>query len=606
MPRPALGLGIALLLFTSPASATLQERDDAFPVATPESQGMSSEALAELVEEVSGYLERDLIVGAELLVIQNRRTVLHEFFGHSDRDAGTLWARGIVCNIRSMTKPLTGAAIHILADRGKLSLDDPAAKFLPGFDTQEARGITLRQILTHRSGLPLTVLTSIDEFESLFDMGNAVGERGPEFEPGSRFWYSDAGTDALGAIVEVAAGQSLDTFVHEQLLVPLGMSDSFYHLDDEDPRSERIARMYMGGAQNWKVFRDPSEGKFYPFAWGSQSLYSTPTDYARFLAMWMDGGRVGNRSVLSQEAVERTLAPVIEMSMLGTDARFPTSYSGLEVFYGQMAVLHIPLAAQGQGPATILGHSGSDGTIAWAWPERDLIILYFTQSRGGGSALRLEEAIDRLLIAPEVYAGQAAPPAALEEYLGTYIADWSQHMKEEFVVQFRRGKLVLDVPSQMVYELAPAAEPEKWTFAISPAVAVWFDRSDSGQVDCLRIRQGSLTFEAPRKGTPHEREVTEANRPDPELVAVYSGTYHDPQADDDFEVFLDGDYLGARVPGGDVLHFWKVPMVDVWQVRENPVYTITFQEEEGSVVSLTRSGPGGAQTVMPRVRRNWF
>lgn len=598
-PQP-LTLGIALLLLSTPAPATLPSRDDPFPPATPESQGVSSTALAELVDQINIYIERDQIVGAELLLIKNRRTILHESFGYSDRDDNIPWTDGTICNIRSMTKPLTGAAIQVLADRNKLSLDDPVAKYLPGFDTNAAREITLRQLLTHRSGLPLTLLTTIDEYETLLDMGNALGAKGPEFEPNTRFWYSDAATDALGAIVEIASGKKIDIFVHQELLAPLRMTDSFYYLDGEDPRRDRIASLYYGGAKNWKRFLDPSEGTFYPFAWGSQSLYSTPMDYARFLAMWMDRGRVGDRTVLSEKAVDRTLTPVVEMSMLGSEARFPTSYSGLEVYYGQMAVLHIPREAHGQGPATIIGHSGSDGTIAWAWPERDLIILFFTQSRGGGAVLRLESAIDRLLISPEAYADQADVPAELQEYLGTYISDWATHMKEEFIVQCRGDQLLLDIPTQMIYELVPTDEPEKWAFAISSAVTVWFDRSRTGEVDCLRIQQGALVFEAPRKGTPHEREVTEANRPDPELVGKYLGTYHDPEEDDDFEVFIDGDYLAARIPGGDVLHLWKVPMVDAWQVRENPVFTVTFQEQGGVVLSLTRAGPGEIQVVMPR------
>ena len=109
-----------------------------------------------------------------------------------------------------------------------------------------------------------------------------------------------------------------------------------------------------------------------------------------------------------------------------------------------------------------------------------------------------------------------------------------------------------------------------------------------------------MTFEAPRKGTPHEREVAQANRPDLELVGKYLGTYHDPEEDGDLEVFIDGDYLAARIPSGNLLHLWKVPKVEVWQVRENAVYTVTFQEQDGVVLSLTRAGPGDLSVVMPR------
>ena len=157
MYRPS-HLGALALALALPALA----QDGAFPPATPESQGLSSEALGGLVAEVQSYLDRDLAVGAELLVVKNRRTVLHEYFGQRDRDEDEPWTAGTVCNIRSMTKCLTGAAAQVLADRGALDLDAPVAEYLPGFDNDESREITVRQLITHRAGIPLTILTSMD------------------------------------------------------------------------------------------------------------------------------------------------------------------------------------------------------------------------------------------------------------------------------------------------------------------------------------------------------------------------------------------------------------------------------------------------------------
>ena len=116
MNRVHVHLICALSLVLVPLAAAgspVQEDAVAFPVASPESQGMSAAALAGLVEEVNGYLARDLTVGAELLVIKNRRTVLHERFGQSDRKEDEAWAEGTVCNIHSMTKTLTGAAAQL-------------------------------------------------------------------------------------------------------------------------------------------------------------------------------------------------------------------------------------------------------------------------------------------------------------------------------------------------------------------------------------------------------------------------------------------------------------------------------------------------------------
>jgi CubicO group peptidase (beta-lactamase class C family) len=140
----------------------------AFPAATPESEGIPAAAVRRLAEEVERYVKAGTIVGGELLVVKNRRTILHEAFGDRDREDKRPMVRDTIFNVRSMTKPLTGVAVQILADEGKIGLDDPVAKHLPAFDNDKSRAITIKQLLQHRSGLPLTILvTKIDEYKDL-------------------------------------------------------------------------------------------------------------------------------------------------------------------------------------------------------------------------------------------------------------------------------------------------------------------------------------------------------------------------------------------------------------------------------------------------------
>ena len=331
---------LAALLALAAAPAPLRAQDG-FLEATPESQGLSSEALQALADVVEDYVDREIAVGAELLVIKDRHIVLHEAFGWRDREAGIPMERDTLFNIRSMTKPITGAAAQVLIDEGRLALDDPASDYLSGFDNDDAREITIGQLLTHTSGLPLSTLTGTRDYESLKAMADAIGAGGPEFEPGSKFWYSDAGADVLGAVVEQASASTLEDFVTERLLQPLGMVDTYYVGDPDDPRLDRVASLYAGAVGNWSRFWGPGDEPFYPYAWGSQSLYSTPLDYARFLAMWMDDGMSGDTQVLSPEAVTRTLTPTALMGSLGSDAPYPTRYPDLTVYHGQMAMLHV-------------------------------------------------------------------------------------------------------------------------------------------------------------------------------------------------------------------------------------------------------------------------
>ena len=589
-----LALACLLVLTSTPAAAQAEE---AFPPATPESVGLSAEALGALADEVQRYIDRDMAVGAELLVIQDDRTVLHEAFGWRDREAEIPMERDTLFNVRSMTKPVTGAAAQVLIDDGLLALDDPVSDYLPGFDNEAADEITVEQLLTHTSGLPLTTVQATDQYASLEAMANAAGEGGPEFEPGSKFWYSDTGADTLGAVVEQASDMPLADFVGERLLDPLGMDDSYYPGDPDDPRLDRTASLYVGQAGEWTRFWGPEAEPFYPYAWGSQSLYASPRDYARFLTMWLDEGRAGEHEILSPEAVKRTLTPLTTMGSLGSDAPYPTQFPDLHVYHGQMALMHVhgePVdgAPPEDAVPEIVGYSGSDGTIAWAWPERDLIILYFTQSRGGSSPIRLEAEIGRLLLEPST-GPTLEIPVAYGEFLGTYTADFGSFRNEPFEIIWRDDQLALDIPSQFIFPLDRVADEERWALRGAPGAELDFVRDEAGAVSGLRIHQGGSSYDVP-KGAP-EPEVEAALGL--EDVEPYLGWFREDASGREVEVLLQQGQLALRIPETpEPLALFPPADDGRWRVRMSPAVAIEFVEEGEEVVAYVARGPGGEST----------
>lgn len=563
----------------------------AFTYASPESQGIAPEAAQALVEIVSGYVQDDKVVGSELMVLKNRRIVLHEAFGWKDRDAQLALPINTLFNIRSMTKPVVGTAILMLTDEGKLALDDPVATYLPAFDNDSSRDITVEHLLTHRSGLPLTLIAaSFGEYDSLRKLADGAGESGPDFEPGSAFQYSDTGFDVLGALVDVVSGMPLQQFVQERILDPLGMADTVTLIDAGDPRTDRIASLYFGAQGEWSRIWSPEEEPLYPFAMGSQSLYSTPLDYARFLALWMDRGRARGEQLLSPEVVEWALTPV-------SDAKLPGAFPGLRLGYGRAWVIYVPEdASEGESEMVLFGHSGSDGTWAWAWPDLDLMVLYFTQSRGQGTGVALEDVIDRLLIHPDRDEVEASEE--LEPYLGTYTALSGPLRYRQFEVLVQNGRLAVNMPEQIVVALEDPDQEGLWRLTIDPSLAVSFVQDEAGQVTGLRWHQAGEVFEVPR-GTPPEEPPL-----DPNAVQKYLGAYDRPEEEgsDPVEVVIHNGRLAVKIPEvAIVLELYPPDAEGKWYMRLNPAVGISFQEDDdGNVVSFTSHSPEG-DFVRPRV-----
>jgi len=603
IPLPVIGvslliIGIVAVYYVDQYNQTYQPTPEApvFSYASPESQGIHNESVAELADIIRGYFDEELIVGAELVVIKNRKIVLHEVVGWNDRENEIPMERNALFNIRSMTKPITGAAIQILIDEGRLRLDSRVAEYLPGFDNEKSQNITVEQLLTHRSGLPLSIITAADEYETLFSLANETGIIGPEFTPGSKFWYSDAGTEVLGAIVEVETGVSLDAFVTERILEPLRMNSSYYYhpTTQNDSRRVRIADLYVGGIGEWvKVWS--SEEPFYPFAFGSQSLYCTPVDYARFLAMWMDNGRVGGMQLLSSDAVDRTLTPVSKMSSLGSDMPYPEGFYNLEAYYGQMAIL-FSNSTTGIPEVEVIGHSGSDGTYAWAWPKLDLMILYFTQSRGSTSGIKLESKIDELLIHPELEELNNRAREQYAVYLGSYTANFGPFRNTEFIVTVQNGGLAVDIPNQLVFELEEPDEEGKWRFKLMDEVAVSFELDDGGNVTAMSLHEAGYIFELPR-GPPPEGESY------PKDMVKYVGVYQTEDPNVTMEVVIHDGRLALEIPGQPTeLELYPPDDEGKWYIRVNPTVAVSFSEtDDGRIDSLTLHLPDGTTYTRKRI-----
>jgi len=587
-------IGLLLSGCVRESEATLDV--DPFPAAKAESVGLDAAALERLSDVVQGYVDADEIVGAELLIVKNRRTVLHRAFGWRDREDEIPMTLDTIFNIRSMTKPLTGAAAQILFDEGVLSLDDFAGNYVEGFGGNASRDITIDHLLTHRSGLPLTVVTHFEQYADLQSLARAAGAEGPEFPPGSQFQYSDAGSDVLGAVVSRAAGRPLDEFVGDRILEPTGMKDSFYYTTKtaEDARKERIASAYLTQGGGFTRYWVPS-APLYPFAWGSQTLYSTPLDYARFLSVWLDGGAWNGARILSTEAVERTLQPISPMTSLFSTMPMPTGFFRLQPTYGRMAILYLDES----GETILFGHSGSDGTHAWAWPKEDLMILLFTQSRGSTAGTKFEAEIDRILLHPEIDELNDEARRQFERLLGSFVPFGEERPMSSVSIVIRNGQLGLDVPQETIYSLTEAQGDHRWRLDPLPDHFVTFLEEEDGSISgfLLASPSGADRF---IRGDAYVAPTLTADEVEP-----YLGTYLDEAAGREIEVLFVAGQLTVQLPESIVpLELLPPDEKGWWRLAMNPAVSLRFDRDaSGAVVSFTARSPEGTD-VRPRVARD--
>lgn len=449
--------------------------------ATPQSMGLDSGALDALAAVVERWVDEERIVGAEIAVVRAEHVLFHRGFGWRDRETRVPMEPGGVFCLRSMTKPVIGAAVQRLVDDGRLSASDTVATYLPAFDHECSRTITLEQLLTHTSGLRLSSLVGHDlhALGSERALADLAGANGPEHEPGSGFHYSDDNADTLGALVGIVSGRALETYVRERVLTPLGMHESTCVMACDDPLRARVCSAYSGGPGAWVRHFGPSDPPLFPFLLGSQGLYGTALDYVRFLRAWLDPVRGASERVLSIDAVRRALTPRHRSGA-------STGFTGLECWYGEMTMLWVDPRAPIDERVVAFGHTGSDGTAAWAFPALDVVVVYLTQSRGAHSVVAFESELQRAVLDPLLGRAQSASVVrtdeALDEFLGAY---WKADEQNYQAIERAGSALVLEVPGKVRLELDPAPEPDHFRLRIAPESRVEFERDASGEVVAL-------------------------------------------------------------------------------------------------------------------------
>jgi CubicO group peptidase (beta-lactamase class C family) len=277
-----------------------------------------------IAQALQPFIDRGLVSGAVVLVATKDKVLGLEALGYADLATKTPMTSDTLFWIASMTKPMTCTALMMLVDEGKVAIDDPVEKYLPEFKGQMLMAekdeshvvlkkpqhpIRVSEILSHTSGLAFACAVERPTFDQLRlrDSVRAHAMLPLEFEPGTRYQYSNAGTNTVGRIVEVVSGMPYETFMDRRLFGPLGMDQTTFWPSPE--QLTRLAKIYRSRDDKSGLEEATLTQLTYPFSdphrksMPAGGLFSTANDCARFCQMILNGGLYEGRRYLSEWTV---------------------------------------------------------------------------------------------------------------------------------------------------------------------------------------------------------------------------------------------------------------------------------------------------------------
>jgi len=341
------------------------------------------------------------IPGAVAFIQHDGKIILNKAYGYRNLENKIPMQQNDIFRIASMTKGLTAVAILQLYERGLLTLDDELRRYIPefsdpqilidvlpdsGFISKPALGeITIRQLLTHTSGIgygfqddrynALIVVNNISEgFEdddrTSLENIKRLARIPLLFEPGEKYTYG-LSMDVLGVVIEIISGMRYDQYIMENILNPLGMTDSYFYVPAEE--QYRLVSIYQPTEYGTNLEPTTYPDTAYPrienrqFFSGGSDMSCTAEDYGKFIQMLLNGGVYNDKRILGEEYVKM---------MLSRQSIFEEydSYQGFAAW-----ITNEKGAAEGPMAVGSFGFGGFWDTYGWTDPEGNFVAVLLLQ-----------------------------------------------------------------------------------------------------------------------------------------------------------------------------------------------------------------------------------
>ena len=342
-------------------------------------QQAQPQSLAVLDPIVQTAIQKHEIPGAVLLVGHDGQVIYRKAFGNRSLEPTRAeMTADTIFDIASLTKVIaTTTAVMQLVEQGKLRLNDPVVKYIPEFGQNGKDDITVRDLLTHYSGLPADL--DLTQPWAGRDVGYSMAFAStPIAQPETRFIYSDVNFIVLAALIERVSGQPLDTYCEKNIFAPLGMSHTRFRPPADWMKQIAPTQYDEHNQMLHGVVHDPTVRRMGGVS-GQAGLFSTADDLAKFAQALLDG-----HPILSALAIEKMTTPqqpptATTLRGFGWDIDSPFSSNRGEFL-----------------PVGSFGHTGFTGTSLWIDPTTRTYIILLTNAvhpRGQGSAISLRSKI---------------------------------------------------------------------------------------------------------------------------------------------------------------------------------------------------------------------
>ncbi|HVA01423.1 MAG TPA: exo-beta-N-acetylmuramidase NamZ domain-containing protein [Terriglobia bacterium] len=401
--------------------------------ATNQNSGMLVSRLAPLAGDVQEAIDAGKLPGAVIVIGHDGRVVYRRAFGYQRLGPRNIPMRlTTIFDLASVTKVVaTTTAVMQLFEEGKIRLDDPVGDYWPEFAANGKGDITVRELLTHYSGLPpdLDLSTAWSGYGKAMQM---IIDASPEWPPGTRFVYSDIDFETLGELVRRISGQPLDVYCRQHIFKPLGMKNTMFNPLASLRRRIAPTEHEFGtrGRILWGQVQDPTARRMGGVA-GHAGLFSDAGDLSIFCQMLLNGGSYHGIRILSPLTVEKMTTPQsppdkMAVRGLGWDIASPFASNRGALF-----------------PVGSFGHTGYTGPSLWIDPVSKTYVIFLASRLypdGTGDVIALRSKIATAVAAALGPVGAQQVLASRKSLTGYY-----ELMRSYRVSGLRNGKALTGI-----------------------------------------------------------------------------------------------------------------------------------------------------------------